>query len=157
MLQILDLKCWVLGLSEGLESSCWAHKGWVLQPNPVMFSAAKPGWLSDQPGECHTGSPVWSRVWNVPHVCISVCACLPWISQDLQSLLWWLWKDHRGCEPTRTQVKTPGGWRRRDRHSPPNSAWVFLANSHSSWNKLRMFLTGGKHLGHYPESMPPFP
>lgn len=64
---------------------------------------------------------------------------------------------HRGCEPTRAQGKTPGGWRRSDGHSPPNSAWVFLANSHSSWNKIRMFLTGGKHLGHYPESMPPFP
>lgn len=108
-----------------------------------MFLAAKPGWLSNQPGECHTGRPAWSKVWIVPHICISVCTCFPWISQDLQSLFW-LWKDHRGCEPTMTQVKTPGGWRRNVGDSPPNSTWVFLANSHSSWNKLRTFLTGGK-------------
>lgn len=121
-----------------------------------MFLSAKPGWLGSQRGESHTGSPVWIA----PHVCISVCTCSPWISQDPQSLLWWFWKDHGGCEPTRTQEKTPGGWRTSDGDSPPTvpgCLWVTLTHLGMSLGCFLEEENSLMHLGHYPESMSPFP
>lgn len=109
-----------------------------------LATSSTSGWLSYRPDECCIGSPTWSKVWVMPHVCISVCSCLPWVSQDVQNLSWWLWKDHRGCEPAGMLAKTPRWWRKSVGDSPPNNTWVFLANCHSSWNELSRFLIGGK-------------
>lgn len=81
--------------------------------------------------------------WDWPHVCIAVCTCFPGSLKTYRVF-------SGGCERTTGDVSPPGlKWKLQGdggevMKTPPNSTWVFLANSHSSWNELRTFLLGGK-------------